>query len=80
MSARNPGRTAYMLAALLLCAYAANVLIGKGIVSFGWQLPRAGDIAEFLAVLAAMISFVTGLLLNEAAAMPLQQQQHPPQQ
>jgi len=76
MSAQNPGRPAYVLAALLLCAYAANVLVGKGIASLGWQLPRAGDVAEFLTVLAAMVFFVAGLLRNEAAATP--PEQHPP--
>ena len=70
MSAHNPGRPAYILAALLLCAYGVNVLIGKGIAAFGWPLPHAGDVAEFLAVLAAMILFVTGLMRNEAAAVP----------
>ena len=64
------GRTAYIASLLLLVAYTANVLIGKGVASFGWQLPHAGDIAEFLTVLAAMASFVTGLLLNEPAAPP----------
>ncbi len=70
ISANNSGRPAYMLAALLLCAYAANVAIGKGIASFGWHLPHAGDVAEFLTVLAAMIAFVTGLLLNNEVAVP----------
>ena len=78
MSARNPGRAAYMLAALLLCAYAANVLVGKADASLGWQLPHAGDVAEFLAVLAAMVFFVAGLLRNETAATPPGQQQPPP--
>lgn len=63
-------RPAYALAALLLCAYGVNVLIGKGIASFGWQLPHAGDLAEFLTVFAAMVLFVTGLMLNEADARP----------
>jgi sulfite exporter TauE/SafE len=70
MSSRNPGRLAYVLAALLLCAYGANVLIGKGVASFGWQLPHAGDIPEFLSVFAAMVLFVTGLMRNEAGARP----------
>ena len=78
MRTRNPGRPAYVLAVLLLCAYAVNVLVGKGIASFGWQLPHAGDVAEFLCVLAAMVLFVTGLLSNEAAATPPQRQQPPP--
>ena len=78
MSASNPGRPAYMLAALLLCVYAANVLVGKGVASLGWQLPHAGDIAEFLTVLAAMVFFVTGLLRNDAAATPPTQQRPPP--
>ncbi|MEO7726607.1 MAG: hypothetical protein ABIS45_05090 [Burkholderiales bacterium] len=67
----NSGRPAYVLAAVLLCAYAANVASGKAVASLYWHLPHAGDIAEFLTVLAAMISFVTGLLLdNEKAAPP----------
>jgi len=70
MSSRNPGRLAYVLAGLLLCAYGANVLIGKGVASFGWQLPHAGDLAEFLTVFAAMILFVTGLMRNEARSGP----------
>ena len=70
MNMDNRGRPLYMLAALLLCAYAANVLMGKGIATFGWQLPHAGDVAEFLTVLAAMVTFVTGLLLNEQADPP----------
>ena len=78
MHTRNPGRPAYMLAVLLLCAYAVNVLIGKGNASLGWQVPHAGDVAEFLCVLAAMVFFVTGLLQNEAAAMPPKLPQPPP--
>jgi len=70
ISSRSPGRPAYILAALLLCAYGANVVIGKGSALFGWQLPRANDLAEFLSVLAAMILFVIGLMRNEAAARP----------
>jgi hypothetical protein len=70
MNARNAGRRAYLLAALLLGAYAVNVVIGKGIASLGWHLPRAGDVAEFLTVLAAMIAFVAGLLLDNGPAPP----------
>ena len=70
MRMHNPGRPAYGLAAVLLCAYGINVLIGKGIALFGWHLPHAGDVAEFLTVLAAMVFFVVGLLRNEAAATP----------
>ncbi len=70
MSSRNPGRLAYSLAALLLSAYGINVLIGKGSAAFGWQLPHAGDITEFLTVFAAMILFVTGLMRNETDARP----------
>ena len=70
MNGHHPGRPAYILAALLLCAYGANVLIGKGSALFGWQLPRANDLAEFLSVLAAMVLFVIGLMRNEAAAQP----------
>ena len=80
MIARNPGRPAYVLAVLLLCAYSVNVLVGKGVATFGWQLPHAGDVAEFLCVLTAMVLFVTGLLRNEApAGPPARQQPSPPQ-
>ena len=70
MSSHNRGRLAYALAALLLSAYGINVLIGKGSAAFGWQLPHAGDIAEFLTVFAAMILFVTGLLRSEPGGEP----------
>jgi len=53
-----------------LCAYGANVLIGKGVALFGWPLPHANDIAEFLTVFAAMVLFVTGLMRNEPGAGP----------
>ena len=70
MTSSNPGRLAFAFAALLLCAYGVNVLIGKGIAKFGWQLPHANDLAEFLTVFAAMVLFVTGLMRNEAATRP----------
>jgi len=68
MSSGNPGRLAYVLAALLLSAYGVNVLLGKGIAVFGWPLPHASDLAEFLTVLAAMVLFVTGLMRNETGS------------
>jgi hypothetical protein len=64
----NAGRPAYTVAALLLAAYAANVVVGKGDVSFGWNLPHASDTTEFVVVLTAMIAFVIGLLRNESPA------------
>jgi len=70
MNSGNPGRLAYALAALLLAAYGVNVLLGKGIAVFGWPLPHASDLAEFLTVLAAMVLFVTGLMRNETVAKP----------
>jgi len=45
------------------------VLVGKGIAQFGWPLPHASDVTEFLVVLAAMICFVIGLLRNEKAGV-----------
>ena len=71
-STSNPRRTAFLLATLLLCAYALNVLAGKGNTAFGWSLPHANDVTEFLLVLAAMVCFVTGLLRTEAAGTPPQ--------
>ena len=70
MNSGNPGRLAYALAALLLSAYGINVLIGKGIAAFGWPLLHAGDLAEFLTVLAAMVLFVIGLMRSETVAKP----------
>ena len=69
-SARNSGWMAYMVSGSLLCAYGLNVLVGKGIAKFGWSLPHAGDVTEFLVVFAAMIFFVIGLLRHEHAATP----------
>jgi surface polysaccharide O-acyltransferase-like enzyme len=69
-SARNPGRTAYMLSASLLCAYGLNVLAGMAIIKLGWTLPHAGDVAEFLVVFAAMVLFVIGVLRNEQRGTP----------
>ncbi len=74
MATRNRGRTAYTLAALLLCAYTLNVLIGKAIATFAWPLPHANDVTEFLVVFAAMVSFVTGLLRDEKATQPRREQ------
>lgn len=79
MRAHNPGRSAYVLAALLLCAYGVNVLIGKAIALFALQLPHAGDVAEFLAVFAAMVLFVIGLMRDETAAAPPKISSPPPQ-
>ena len=69
-SARNSGRTAYLVSASLLSVYALNVLAGKAIAKFGWPLPHAGDVTEFVVVLAAMIFFVIGLMRNEQATSP----------
>ena len=67
---RRAVRLSYNLAALLLCAYGVNVLIGKGVATFGWRLPHASDLVEFLTVFAAMVLFVTGLMRNDADARP----------
>ena len=67
---RRPVRLSYNLAALLLCAYGVNVLIGKAVAAFGWRLPHASDIAEFLTVFAAMVLFVVGLMRSDADARP----------
>ena len=56
--------------AWLLLVYLAVLLsvIGSGIAVFGWPLPHASDLAEFLTVLAAMVLFVTGLMRNETGS------------
>ncbi len=74
MSASRRGIWPYRAALLLLSAYALNVLIGKANAVLGWQLPHAGDVAEFAVVLAAMVSFVIGLLGNEKS--PVTPTQH----
>ena len=52
---------------LLLGAYAFVVLAGKAGSLLKFEPPFSlGDIGEFLVVLAAMVLFVTGLMLREA--------------
>lgn len=64
-------RWAMALSLACLAAYAFNVLAGKAAISLKWTLPRMGDIAEFLVVLACVTFFVVGLIAGEAAEDPL---------
>jgi predicted transporter len=62
-----PSRACYVLAALLMALYVAAVVAGKLAVTAGRPNPLAlGDVGEFLAVLASIAFFVTGILLPPA--------------
>ncbi|MCU0805587.1 MAG: hypothetical protein MUF79_10945 [Burkholderiales bacterium] len=60
---RAAARRSYVLAAIALAVYVADVLLGKAGVVFKFTPPvRLGEVGEFLVVLVAMVFFVTGLL------------------
>lgn len=62
------GRLAFRAALLFFCLYVLNVLVGKISVMAGATTPiHAGDVPEFLILLAAIISFVIAALAREAA-------------
>lgn len=61
-------RWAMTLSRICLVFYALNVLLGKGAITFKWTVPRLGDVAEFLLVLASVTFFVVGLIAGEAAS------------
>jgi len=62
------GRWAFRGALLFFSLYVLNVLVGKISVMAGATTPfHAGDVAEFLILLAAIICFVIAALSREAA-------------
>ena len=66
-TATQPWRWHIRTAFVLLAVYAIDVIAGKTAVVLGFALPlRLNDVGEFLLVLIAMLSFVTGILIQEA--------------
>lgn len=66
--AQASGRLAFRAALLFFSLYVLNVLVGKVSVMAGASIPvHAGDIPEFLLLLAAIICFVIAALAREAA-------------
>ena len=62
------GRLAFRGALLFFSLYVLNVLVGKVSVMAGATTPvHAGDVPEFLILLAAIICFVIAALGREAA-------------
>ena len=59
------GRTPFVLAAIGLALYFANIVVGMAAVKLGWHVVRFNDVWEFLIVLVSMIFFVAGLLAVE---------------
>lgn len=55
-------RVADLVAGTAFGGYAWNVLAGKAEVLFGVQLPRFGDVTEFLLLLTASAAFVSGTI------------------
>ena len=68
--ARSPGaigRMAFCASIVLFSLFVANVLVGKISILVGATTPvHAGDVAEFLVLLAAVICFVVAALDREA--------------
>ena len=65
---RSRGRLAFRAAVLFFSLYVLNVLVGKVSVVAGATVPlHAGDVPEFLVLLAAIICFVIAALDREAA-------------
>jgi hypothetical protein len=59
------GRIFFLLAALGILLYFANIAVGLGAVKLGWKVARLSDVWEFLIVVISMIFFVAGLLAVE---------------
>lgn len=59
-------RVTDLIAAAAFAGYCWNVLAGKAAVVAGIDLPRVGDVGEFLLLLTACAAFVTGTLQREA--------------
>jgi hypothetical protein len=64
-SGARRGRFFFLLAALGILLYFANIAVGLGAVKLGWKVARLSDVWEFLIVVLSMIFFVAGLLAVE---------------
>lgn len=65
---KTPGRGWFVIAALLLAAYIANVALRMIHIKLGISLWWVSDVGEFLLVLFSMVFFVAGVLTVEEHA------------
>ena len=61
------GQGLLRIALVLFLLFFANLLVGKGNVSFHWGLPQLGSVAEFLLLGAASTVLILAALKREAA-------------
>ena len=66
-SAPSQGKWLLRAAILLFAAFFANLLAGKGNVSFKWGLPHLGHVAEFILLAAASTVLILAALRREWA-------------
>ena len=66
-SAPSEGRWLLRTAIFLFLVFFANLLAGKGNVSFKWALPHLGHVAEFILLAAASTVLILAALRREAA-------------
>jgi hypothetical protein len=59
------GPVPVILFALFLGLYILNVLIGKAIIVFGWEVFHFGNVGEFLILLTASVAFIVAALQAE---------------
>lgn len=65
---RSQGRAALIASAVLFALYFVNVVVGKVSLLMGATQPlHAGDVTEFLVLLAAVICFIVAALQRENA-------------
>ena len=70
-SAPKAGRGILRTALFLFLLFFANLLVGKGNVSFHWGLPQLGSVAEFLLLGAASTVLIWAALKREAAEIKI---------
>ena len=61
------GQGLLRIALVLFLLFFANLLVGKGNVSYHWGLPQLGSVAEFLLLGAASTVLIWAALKREAA-------------
>ncbi len=68
MNMRKKGDLWLLLCGLLFALFTLDLLLGKASIAFGFTPPlRAGDVGEFLLLLATATCFVIGALCRESA-------------
>ncbi len=61
------GQGLLRIALVLFLLFFANLLVGKGDVSFHWGLPQLGSVSDFLLLGAASTVLILAALKREAA-------------